>query len=208
MKNKLSLKTVKRAGTLLFALPIMGIGVALCLKAGMGTDMYTTFQQGVSIHTNLNIGTVNLLMNASILFLFLFIDLKKVGVGSVIFSLGIGPSINVCEKLISISLPGDMSLYMNLFIMLIGIIFISISLAWYMQIDLGFQALDLMILTISRICNKPYGFGYMFFSGILFVGAFLLGGTIGIGTIINSLFVGKLVDLFTPWIKPMIRKLC
>ena len=73
METKLTAKEyIKRTFLLLPVLPVLALGIALCLYAGEGADPNTTFQQGVGNILGMRAGTVNLLYNVIVLAIFLF----------------------------------------------------------------------------------------------------------------------------------------
>lgn len=196
----------RRAISILPAIPLLSLGIVLCLKANLGADIYTSFQQGISKQINVNVGNVNLIMSVIILGIFLLIDRSLINVGSVFMAIGIGPLMTSFENILNIGMINEASYITRIIMVIVGTNFIAIALSWYIPINLGVQPMDMVIITISRIIKKTYGTAMYVFNFLMFVGTLLLGGTLGLGTLINLILTGKLVDIFMPRVKPFVYK--
>lgn len=194
---------IRKILAMLPAVPVIACGAAWFLLAGQGTDPFTSFQLGISMHIGLSVGTVSLLLNVLILSVFLIFNRKFIGAGSVLFTFGIGPCIDLFSGLLKTLFPGPQPPYMLTLFMAAGLLFKVIGLSYYLPIGAGIQPLDMVATVIGRLVKKSYGIGLTIFYLLLLLGAYILGAPIGIGTIISAVFVGKLVD----WCTPFMRKL-
>lgn len=208
MKTELTSKEyLKRTLLLLPALPVLALGVALCLYAGEGADTLTTFQQGLGNLINMRVGTVNLLYNVIVLVIFFFADRKLVGVGSIVVGFCLGPLMNIFEDLVHWALPMELGLGIRLGIAGLGIICCSVALAWYVPLNIGVQPMDMINITLSRFIKKSYGTACFLHGVIMLILTLLVGGDFGIATIMNVAFGGPLCDVFRKVYAPLRRRL-
>lgn len=208
METKLTSKEYMRRTLLLLpALPILALGIALCLYAGEGADPNTTFQQGIGNILGMRAGTVNLLYNVIVLVIFFFADRNLVGVGSVIVGFCLGPLMNVFEDLVHWMLPMELGLVIRLCIAALGIVCCAVSLAWYVPLNVGVQPMDMLIITLSKAIKKSYGTASFLYNALMLVLTFVVGGDFGIATVMNVAIGGVLCDLFRKLFAPLRQRL-
>lgn len=198
---------ISKAMAVLPAVVLISLGISLCIRAELGADVYTSFQQAIAGHLDMNVGSVNLVMSIFVIIAFFFIDKLLINIGSVFMALGIGPLMTMFINLLDVLIVGVLPLGVRLLMVVIGSTFIALALSWYIPINLGVQPLDMLIIATSRIIKKSFGTGMYAFNFSMFVGTIMLGGTIGLGTIISFVLTGKLVDIMMPRIEPLMLKL-
>ncbi len=199
---------LRMTAVLLPTLPVLAFGIAMCLFAGLGSDVTTSFQQGIGRMVGLEAGTVNLLFNTLVLGIYCFADRSLVGIGSLLVGFGIGPLMNLFEALLHTLIPVTPPMFVRILFSLGGTIVTCFALAWYVQIQQGVQPLDMICLTIARLLKKSYGVGAYVWSGVALILTIVFGGDLGIGSILNMALGGVLCDLFIPLLRPAVRKLC
>ena len=208
METKLTAKEyIKRTFLLLPVLPVLALGIALCLYAGEGADPNTTFQQGGGNILGMRAGTVNLLYNVIVLAIFLFANRNLVGIGSIIVGFCLGPLMNVFEDMVHWMLPMELSLMIRLGIAFLGIVCCAVSLAWYVPLNVGVQPMDMLIVTLSKTIKKSYGTASILYNTVMLILTFVVGGDFGIATIMNVTICGPLCDLFRKWFTPLRQRL-
>lgn len=191
---------------LLPAVPILAFGIALCLFAGLGTDVTTSCQQGFGNLVGLDVGTVNLLFNVLVLIIFLFANRSLVGVGSLLVGFCLGPLMNLFQDLLGILIPVVPHMAIRVGMSVLGTCFCALALAWYVPLNMGVQSTDMLILTISKWLKRSYGVAMYIYCGIMLLGTILMHGDIGVGTIINLVCCGKLCDLLMRLLHPLLLK--
>lgn len=186
----------------------LAFGIAMCLFAGLGSDVTTSFEQGLGRMIGLEAGTVNLLFNTLVLLLFCVIDRSLVGIGSLLVGFGLGPLMNLFGSMLHTWLPMALPLPLRILISLAGTVLTCIALAWYVQIRQGVQPLDMIQLTLARLLRRSYGTGIYVWNGIALLLTLAFGGDFGIGTFLNLFLGGFLCDRFVPLLRPAVAKLC
>jgi uncharacterized protein len=201
---KIDVTYLRKAIMLLPAVPLLAFSISLTLFANLGSDVYTSFQQGVALRCGADVGTVNTVFSICILIGFLFIDRSLVNIGSLFMCAGIGPFMTLFGHLLRTLISGPMTLWPRVALLCVGTLIGSIALSWYIQINLGVQPMDMLIVTIAKVSRKTYGIAVYIFDALMLLGTLLMGGTLGLGTIVNILCTGKLVDIIMPRLKPVI----
>lgn len=182
MKTKL-FKLIK----LLIGFMLCAVGIVLTINANLGLSPWDVLHEGISKTTGITMGNANILVSAIILALNIFWG-ENLGWGTILNMIIIG-------RLIDIIMLNHLILIANNFVsgilmLVIGMIFLSVGCYLYIGVGLGSGARDGMMVVLQKRSGKPI----KIVRGFLEIGAviigFLLGGTIGIGTIITSIGLG------------------
>jgi len=171
----------------------------------MGSDTYTCFQQGLGFSLGWSVGNVNLVMSLVIVGVFFFVDRSLIGPGTVILCFGIGPMISVFGWLFDKIFIGEVGIWVSILLIICGVLFTSTGISTYLVLNQGVQPMDMIIISISRLIKKSYGIAMYIFSAICLLLGWQLGGVIGVGTLVNLLFTGKVIDLMIPRIRKILR---
>ena len=175
---------------LVVGLILFGVGIALMAEAGMGLGPWEAFHQGIAKLTGLELGTVSILLGIPILIAWYPLG-ERPGVGTVINIVLIGTATNVALGL----LPTITGQPLQLLAMLAGVVTIAIGSGLYLASDLGPGPRD------GLMTGLHFRFGWSIRASrtavevtVLVLG-FLMGGTIGLGTVVFALGIGPLVQL-------------
>ena len=87
--------------------------------------------------------------------------------------------------------------FKRIFIMILGNIFLGMGVSIFKLSALGNDAFNGMVMSLADCVKISYAHFFVVFSICLFIVEFLLGRSfIGIGTIINTFFLGYIVTFF------------
>lgn len=174
----------KRLPVLVGSLCLLGFAVALTVRADLGLGPWDVLHQGVSDRIGVPIGTVGILVG--LLVLLAWIPLKeRPGLGTVLNVLLIGASIDVSLLL----LPHDPSTPLRWAELVVGVLLFGPGVALYLGCGLGPGPRDgIMTAIVARGWSIRLVRTLMELT-VLVVG-FLLGGTVGIGTVLFALTLG------------------
>ncbi len=173
---------------------IIGFGVAVLIRAGLGTDPFTCLNMGLSKLTGISFGTCQLCSNL-IIFLFpLIYSRKTIGIGTVANMVLVGYSTDFFGYLFGF-LP-EKSPVEEFLLMIIGILICSYGVAMYMEGNMGVAPYDCLGVIISKKFNKNYGMVRMFQDLICVIMGFILGGTVGISTVLTALVMGYIINYY------------
>lgn len=171
---------------------VTGFGIHLILSSGVGVDPLTMFEEGLARVLGLGTGTVVWWVNMTVLALGALINRAKVGWGSLITALVIGPSVNLAA---SLGLPVPGTLLSGIAVNLLGVAVVGLGIAIYMAADCGVGAMEIVMMFLADKTHKSYGLIRVLMDCGWLVLGILLGGTLGVGTVIGAFGIGISMDL-------------
>ena len=176
----------------MLGLVLFGFGLALMVIAELGLSPWDVFHQGVSERTGIPIGTVVII--TGLLLLLTWIPLKeKIGIGTIANAIVIG----LVLDLALLVLPQSLDLLAARWLaMLSGVLIVAIGSGLYIGAGLGPGPRDGLMTGITRITGYPLALVRAVLEiGVLILG-WLLGGTVGVGTLVFAFGIGPLVQFF------------
>jgi len=181
----------RRIPRLLLGLVLFGLGLAFMVVADLGLAPWEVLHQGISEQTGIPIGTVGIL--TGILVLFLWIPLgERIGIGTVANVILIGVVIDLTLWVLPSSLDNDA---LRWFALLGGVLLVAIGSGFYIGVGLGPGPRDGLMTGIARR-GYPIGAVRAVLEITVLIAGWLLGGTVGIGTVVFAFGIGPLVQLF------------
>lgn len=179
-----------RISILVFGLFIFGLGDSLLIVSGLGNAPWSVLAQGLSVSTNISIGTATLLISAVVLLF--WIPLKeRPGFGTLMNILIIAFAIDFGVNLF----PRTESFAINLFYVIFGIALVGTGSALYITCGLGPGPRDGWMTAIHNRSGLPVGRVRLFIELTVLVLGVILGGTAGLGTALFALFIGYSIAL-------------
>ena len=175
-------------GLLLFA-----FGVHLTIWANIGLAPWDCLGMGISYHTPLNYG----LSMTALAVVVLIIDLllkERIGYGTVIDALLTGNFVQMYNDLNPF--PDNDNLWLGIIVMLVGFVFMAVGMWVYMKGEQGCGPRDSLLVALGKRFHRlPIGLvEILLWAGVLLIG-WLLGGPVGIGTLICTFGAGAVMQL-------------
>ena len=179
-----------RVAILFFGLAIFGLGDALVVQSNLGNGPWTVFAQGLSLKTGLSLGWATFVTGCFVLLIWIPLR-ERPGFGTlaniVIISAAIEFGVSV--------FPLQETLIGGLASALIGIALIGLGSALYITCGLGPGPRDGAMTGIHQRTGVRVGRVRMGIEvTVLIVGA-LLGGQLGLGTVLFALLIGQSVAI-------------
>ncbi len=187
----LSRSILRRLPGLLLGLVTFGLGIALMAQAGLGLGPWEAFHQGLGRLTGLELGTVSVVLGLPILLLWWPLG-ERPGIGTVLNVLVIGTSTNLGIAV----LPAAVGWPAQLAMMFGGVVTIGIASGLYLGADLGAGPRDGLMTGIHHRFGWSIRRSRTLIELSVLGAGYLLGGTIGVGTLVFALGIGPLVQLF------------
>ncbi|MGO4122124.1 membrane protein YczE [Arthrobacter sp. YAF16] len=183
----------RRLLQLLIGLALYGVSLAMVIRASLGTAPWDVFHQGLAGRTGLSLGTVVIIV--SFLVLLLWIPLRQwPGVGTVSNAVLVGVFADLGLALIPkfSHLGGQVAL-------LIGAVLLNgVASALYIGARLGPGARDGLMTGLARRTGWPVRGARTGIEVVVLGAGWLLGGSVGVGTVLYALAIGPLVQLLLP----------
>ncbi len=176
------------AGLILF-----GFGVYLTVQANIGTAPWDSFSLGLSGVLGISFGNTTVLVS----FLVLAADLllrEKIGIGTILDAILVGKTLDVLNRLHLFAPRQDF--FSGLLFMLIGMVICGFAQFLYMKAALGCGPRDSLLVGLSRrLPRVPIGAVSIGIQATVAFLGFLLGGPVGIGTLLYVLLQGPIMQL-------------
>jgi uncharacterized membrane protein YczE len=186
-------KPVRRLSQLYVGLLLYGLSDALLVLAALGLDPWDVLHQGLARRTGIEIGTWSIIVGAAVLLL--WIPLRQwPGLGTVSNVVVIGLVVNLTLA----QLPAPHGLPLRALVLLAGVVLNGVATGCYIGAGLGPGPRDgLMTGLVARRGGSIRLIRTGIELAVLAVG-WLLGGTVGIGTIVYAAGIGPLAHRFIP----------
>lgn len=183
----------RRLSQLLFGLVLYGWSMAMLVEPALGLDPWDVLHQGITRHVPLSFGQVVIVVGAVLLLL--WIPLRQwPGVGTVLNVIVIGLAADA--GLAIMSAPD--SLMARIALLVGGVVLNGLAGALYIGTNLGPGPRDGLWLALVRKSGRSVRLIRTSIEIFVVATGFLLGGTVGIGTIIYALSIGPIVQFFLP----------
>ena len=173
---------------LVLGLWLFGTGEALLVAAELGNGPWTVLAQGITVHTSLSIGSATFLI--SVFVLLLWIPLReRPGLGTIANAVVIAVALQVGVWLI----PHPDPLWLRFAFVFLGVALIGVGSGLYLTTNLGPGPRDGWMTGIHHRFNIPVARVRLGIEVTVLALGWLLGGTVGLGTVIFALFIGPSV---------------
>lgn len=191
---------------LLLGLTAAHLGVTLFLLSELGTDTFTVFIQGLAVTFGLTVGTVHVIVLCILMAVMLLTTKGYVKPGTVVCAFCGGPIIDLFTWLLGGSVNGASSMAVRIVSMLAGCVILAFGMSIVMNSNAGTGPNDLVAVILSDKI-EAVEFRWIRVACDLFfvVLGFVLGGTVGVGTVAAVFLTGPLVQFWLPVTKRWIR---
>ena len=170
---------------------IVSIGTNFIVASKLGADPWSIFHLGLSFHTPLSFGQVNQVVAFTIIIINLFLKIKP-GIGTFLNMFSIGFFIDLTGKLQIFKTPN--SVLVSWFYLIVGLVLFGTGMGVYINGQLGAGPRDSLTLALSKITGKSISFIKTLMEITVLLIGWLLGGPVGIGTLVVSLAIGHIME--------------
>ena len=189
MRKRIILEWIR----IIIGLFIFAFGVHLTIFANIGLAPWDCLGMGISYHTPLNYGLSMTIMALVILGIDLLLK-EKIGFGTIIDALLTGNFVQLYNSLNPFEL--NTSLPLGIVIMLTGFVFMALGMAVYMKCEQCCGPRDSLLVGLGkRMPRVPIGIVEVILWAMVLLVGWLLGGPIGIGTVISTFGAGLVMQL-------------
>jgi uncharacterized protein len=185
----------KRVIMTIFGVLIAGFSVGMFNFSAFGMDPFQVLAHGIWSHTVLGYGTFYSIMNLIMLIIIFFIDRHKIGLGTFINIFLLGYVVQFSSWLFETWIPNP-TFGLKIIFLIIGIIIMCFGSSLYYTGDLGVSTYDAVALILSEKKAARFQFCRIGSDFICTILGYLLGATVGIGTIVTAFFMGPIIMVF------------
>lgn len=183
-----------RVVSLVVGLFICALGVVLLLEADLGLGPWDVLTQGILRHTGGSFGGVTVAVSFVVLALAWGLG-ARLGVGTFANAILIGTFIDLLLRIDAVEEFDRQPLAVRVAMLVVGLGCFGIGSALYLGAALGAGPRDSLMLVISHRTHTRIGLVRAGLESTVAVVGFLLGGTVGIGTVAFALTIGWSVEL-------------
>ncbi|WP_026889453.1 YczE/YyaS/YitT family protein [Clostridium beijerinckii] len=208
---------LKRIILFFVGMSIIQFGVALFLKTNIGSDPFTVFTQGLAFALNktglrnfsvvkmisgteqVTPGVANMIILIVLFAIILLVERTRIKIGTLICVVGVGPIIDLGVKVVSYFPVESYNYFIKALLVIFGCLIIAIGFAVLSATNVGVAPNDIVPFIIQDKTKVQYRWIRITLdAGFLIIG-FILGGKVGIGTVIAMITTGPFIQFCLPY---------
>ncbi|WP_443068881.1 membrane protein YczE [Streptomyces sp. NBC_01361] len=187
-------RPLRRLPQLFTGLALYGFSMAVMVRAALGLSPWSVLNEGLEKHTSLSFGTLTAVVGVSVLLL--WIPLRQ------------RPTFGTAANIVVIALSSDLGLALvpkglglpeRVGLLLAGIFANALSIAVYVGARFGPGPRDGLMTGMSALTGRSIRMVRTFIEIAVLAAGWLLGGGVGLGTVLYALAVGPVTQFFLPW---------
>ena len=175
-----------------FGLFLYGLGIILTMRANVGYAPWEVLHSGISQTLGVSIGLINTAVGALIVVIVVLLG-EKIGLGTIFNMFMIGLFMDLILFLDFI--PIFDNFWIGTLILVLGLFIISLGTYFYISSAFGAGPRDSLMVAITRKTKLPVGFCRGIIEISVVIIGWLLGGMVGLGTIISAFCIGFCVQI-------------
>jgi uncharacterized protein len=183
---------VVKVGLNIISAGITALGIALFLKSKLGSDPITVWLDGLHHTFKLPYGNASIIYNAIFLIIAVIVARKHIFIGTIIASLGCGIFLNFFDAVIPDLISG-MPFLNRLGVVIIGEIILCLGMGLTTATRFGVTTVDAVCFAIAEKSGIQYRWLRISADFLYTLIGVLMGGIIGIGTILSIVLTGNLM---------------
>lgn len=184
----------RRLPRLLIGIAMLGLGIALLVRAKLGVAPWDVFHQGVAKKVDLGLGTVIIVVGFVVLLAWIPLR-QRFGLGTIVNTFGVGLVVDVSLRWV----PTPHDSVWRWALLIGGTVVISFGTALYIGAGLGPGPRDGLMTALATKGVSLWVVRTVLELGALVAG-WVLGGNVGVGTVLFAFGIGPLAHLFLEWI--------
>ncbi|MBQ6660724.1 MAG: hypothetical protein IJM57_04755 [Lachnospiraceae bacterium] len=184
---------------------VFAFGVHLTIFADIGLAPWDCLGMGIAKHTPLNYGVSMTLIAVTVLFIDIALK-ERIGFGTIIDALLTGNFVQMFNSLNPF--PLNTVVWYGIGFMLIGFVFMALGMWIYMSAQQCCGPRDALLVGLGkRMPRVPIGVVEILLWAVVLLIGFLLGGPVGIGTLISTFGAGLVMQFVYSMIRFEPRKM-
>ncbi|MDQ0944913.1 putative membrane protein YczE [Streptomyces sp. V1I1] len=181
----------RRLLQLYIGLTLYGVSSALLVRGGLGLEPWGVLHQGLAELTGLTIGIVSIIVGAVVLLLWIPMK-QRPGLGTVSNVFVIGVAMDGTLALV----PDARGLGVRIGVLIGGIVLNGVATGLYISARFGPGPRDGLMTGLHRVTGRSIRLVRTAIEVAVVATGFVLGGSVGVGTVAYALAIGPLAQLF------------
>lgn len=197
--------TLRRMIGMLLGIMIMSLGLILFKLSLLGNGPSTSMVIAIADRIGIDFAIVMVVSNCLFFVVECFFNKKLIDIGTFVNWFLIGPLASLYERGIRAVWDVPTAMGPRLLFMSIGILVLSLASSFYQTADVGIAPYDSLSITLSEKTGWQYFGCRILTDGICVLIAWMLGGIVGVGTLVCAFGLGPFVQFFSKHIaRPLI----
>ena len=176
---------------LCLGLSLFGFGESLLIHSTIGVSPWTVLAEGISLKLHWSVGFATFIVSVMVLSSWIFLK-QKPGLGTLLNIIIIAGIIDLSLFLFDFSTNNFL---LNVITGIFGVLFVGLGSGIYLIANLGPGPRDGLMTGLQRITKFPIAWVRASIEISVVILGWLLGGTVGIGTLIFAFGIGPAVAL-------------
>ena len=193
----------KKAAQLMAGYALYGLGIVMTINADKGLAPWGVLHQGLSMKLGITIGRASQLVGAVVIILDILLG-QRIGWGTIGNVTFIGFFIDLFT--INHIVPAYENVLASYAEMIIGMVIMSLATYLYLSVQLGAGPRDGLMIALTKRIPLPVGLIRNLIEVGVVVAGYFLGGSVGLGTLVMAIGLGRLIQLFFGLFKFDVRK--
>ena len=166
-------------------------GITLALYAGFGGATLAVLWQGISKTFHVSIGMATLIVALAMLIFVFFYDRSQIHIGTILYQI----VYSLCVDIFAKTHVYSTHLWVNALIMLSGVIIFAIGTGFYVAASLGRGSYEALTFALAKKNGWQVKIVRIILDTAIVIAGVLLGGKVGICTIVTIIISGPVIQL-------------
>lgn len=194
------LRTPRAWAALLIGVVLVGIGLGMMIDADFGVAPADALFTALSRTSGLTVGTILVLASILMVLMSWALGLKP-AIGTLISFVGIAVVVDLTRLLLAVVDAPDAAIGPRIALWIAGLLFFCAGVMGIFSSDLGASPYDQVVRAIAFRTGRSLGFARLAVDAIALLGAIVLGGSWGVGTVIILIAVPLALNRVLPHVK-------
>lgn len=169
---------------------IAAYGITLAMYAGFGGATLAVLWQGISKTFHISIGMASLIVAAVMIVFAFFYDRSQIHIGTILYQI----VYSLCVDLFANAHVYSTYVWINVLIMLLGVILFAVGTGFYAAASLGRGSYEALTFSLAEKNGWQVKKVRMILDIVMVIAGVLLGGTFGICTIVTIFISGPVIQ--------------
>ena len=186
---------------------LIALGAAICNMGGVGVDPFTAMNMGAAELFGIRFGTYQVVVNLVILAVVFFMDRFQIGIGTIVNMVAVGYLIEFFTWAYAFVPHLPEGIVRSAVHLIGGTLVFTLGVSLYLKTRMGVSPIDAVAPIAVKLTGAPYTRCRVIQDITVTVIAFLVGGPVGVFTIVAAFFTGPLITAWNRYLTlPLYRR--
>lgn len=206
MKNKIE---IRKCFIAVIGILLVGIGVSFNAMAGLGNDPVGIFYDGMRNAIGLNqeqLGMASNIVNIVLAVFLFFAGRRYLNLGTLIYIIPYGICVDIGTFLYVNLFVAD-ALWCQIVASVVGCLLLYTGVAIFIAVDIGLDPMTGTAMVVRDGLKLDFKKAKWLFDGVMTLAGWLLGGRLGVVTILTAISAGPAIQFIAERVKKQINKM-